>query len=373
LADTKIKDLTAKTPVLADQIVINDVTDDSDGVVTFAQIETIFSASADTIGGLKTYTTGPIMNDAVKLAFGDDLDSTIVDTGSGMLIDIDEQNAGSKSLVIESDTTALLTINDTSITSSVFLDVPDIETATVSARDGSLCATIADSTGIATFVTGTVLVAPVLGTPASGTLTNCTGLPFSGIANGTDGELITWDSSGVAANVAAGTSGQILTSNGAGTEPTFQAAAGGSLTPWTEDIDADGFDLKDLSNLEFRVSGSAPSGTVATIHRGVGEGIGINNVTGEELIIRFASVDEYKFSATEFNIGEANNIVIGTTTGTKIGTGTTQKIGFWNVTPVVQPGHIADPTGGSTVDTECRAQLALLLADMAETGLQAAS
>jgi len=179
MADTKIKDLTPKTPVLADQIIINDVTDNSDGVVTFAQIETIFSASADTIGGQKTYTTGPILNDAVKLAFGTTSESTIVDTGSGMLIDIDEQNAGSKSLVIESDSTALLTINDTSITSSVFLDVPDIETATVSARDGSLCATIADSTGIATFVTGTVLVAPVLGTPASGALTNCTSVPVN--------------------------------------------------------------------------------------------------------------------------------------------------------------------------------------------------
>jgi hypothetical protein len=107
--------------------------------------------------------------------FGTGSDSSIVDTGSGMLIDIDEQNAGSKSLVIESDATALLTINDTSITSSVFIDTPDLETAIISARDGTLAMTIADSTGVSTFVSGTVLVAPVLGTPASGTMTNVTG------------------------------------------------------------------------------------------------------------------------------------------------------------------------------------------------------
>lgn len=39
------------------------------------------------------------------------------------------------------------------------------------------------------------------------------------------------------------------------------------------------------------------------------------------------------------NIGldDANNIQIGTTTGTKIGTATTQKLSFWNATPIVQP------------------------------------
>lgn len=38
-----------------------------------------------------------------------------------------------------------------------------------------------------------------------------------------------------------------------------------------------------------------------------------------------------------FNITDADDIVIGTTTGTKIGTATSQKIGFWNATPIIQP------------------------------------
>lgn len=47
------------------------------------------------------------------------------------------------------------------------------------------------------------------------------------LADGTDGELITWDSSGNPTTVAVGTSGQVLTSNGAGSAPTFQDASGG--------------------------------------------------------------------------------------------------------------------------------------------------
>ena len=44
---------------------------------------------------------------------------------------------------------------------------------------------------------------------------------------GTDGELITYDTSGDPAKVAVGTSGHVLTSNGTGAAPTFQAASGG--------------------------------------------------------------------------------------------------------------------------------------------------
>jgi len=36
-------------------------------------------------------------------------------------------------------------------------------------------------------------------------------------------------------------------------------------------------------------------------------------------------------------MGDTDNIILNTTTGTKIGTAVAQKIGFWNVTPVVQP------------------------------------
>jgi hypothetical protein len=85
-------------------------------------------------------------------------------------------------------------------------------------------------TGAAVFATSPTLVTPALGTPASGVLTNATGLPIAGIANGTDGELITWNASGVAAAVAVGSADEVLTSNGSGAAPTFQAASSGAVT-----------------------------------------------------------------------------------------------------------------------------------------------
>lgn len=48
------------------------------------------------------------------------------------------------------------------------------------------------------------------------------------IADGTAGELITWDATGEAVTVAVGTATHVLTSNGAGLPPTFQAVSGGS-------------------------------------------------------------------------------------------------------------------------------------------------
>ena len=54
-------------------------------------------------------------------------------------------------------------------------------------------------------------------------------IAVSDLANGTDGELITWNSSGVASAVPVGTATNVLTSNGAGQAPTFQAAGGGGL------------------------------------------------------------------------------------------------------------------------------------------------
>ena len=43
------------------------------------------------------------------------------------------------------------------------------------------------------------------------------------MADGTDGQLFTWDSSAVITATGPGTATQVLTSNGAGAEPTFQA------------------------------------------------------------------------------------------------------------------------------------------------------
>ena len=55
---------------------------------------------------------------------------------------------------------------------------------------------------------------------------------------------------------------------------------GGSDTPWTEDHDADGFDLNDLSNIEFRNTTGAPASTVPAIYK-TGALMAFNVATGD--------------------------------------------------------------------------------------------
>jgi len=102
-----------------------------------------------------------------------------------------------------------------------------------------VAADVATTAGTQTFtnktLTSPVLTTPALGTPASGVMTNMTGavtaslvdnaVTLAKMAGGTDGNLITYDTSGDPAYVATGTSGHVLTSAGADAVPTF--AAGG--------------------------------------------------------------------------------------------------------------------------------------------------
>jgi len=65
---------------------------------------------------------------------------------------------------------------------------------------------------------------------ANGTGNSLSNVDVADLANGTDGELITWDAAGAPAKVGVGTAAQVLTSNGVGAAPTFQdAASGGKL------------------------------------------------------------------------------------------------------------------------------------------------
>lgn len=120
-----------------------------------------------------TFASSIISTDGAKHMFGTGSDASITDTGSAFIIDFDEQNAGSKSLDIQSDSTSILLLNDTLATLSVPLDVPDVESTTLSARDGSLSMTIADSTGVVTFAAALdspTLTTPDIGIPTAGTI-----------------------------------------------------------------------------------------------------------------------------------------------------------------------------------------------------------
>lgn len=95
---------------------------------------------------------------------------------------------------------------------------------------------LAGQTGTGNFVgsTSPTFVTPILGTPTSGTLTNCTGLPVAGggtgLASATAYAVLcggTTSTNPLQSIASVGTTGQVLTSNGAGALPTFQNASGG--------------------------------------------------------------------------------------------------------------------------------------------------
>jgi hypothetical protein len=84
-----------------------------------------------------------------------------------------------------------------------------------------------------------------------------------------------------------------------------------------------------------------------------GTGLGINapaSFTGDLAHLLINGTSEWRWSNTTFTIADANDIAVGTTTGTKIGTATTQKLGFWNVAPVIQPAS-ADQAALGAVTT----------------------
>jgi len=92
------------------------------------------------------------------------------------------------------------------------------------------------------------------------------------MASGTDGNLITYDTSGNPAHVATGTSGQVLTSNGAGAAPTFQAVAGaleflGSTTASSSaSISFTSLMSSDHDNYMFVFNGMRPATDGAELH-----------------------------------------------------------------------------------------------------------
>ena len=95
--------------------------------------------------------------------------------------------------------------------------------------------------GQATAITANT--AKVTNATHSGDVTGATSLTIANdavtlamMAHGTDGELITYDTSGAPANVPAGTAGQVLTSAGADAVPTFQTAASGVPTKVDKDF-----------------------------------------------------------------------------------------------------------------------------------------
>lgn len=82
---------------------------------------------------------------------------------------------------------------------------------------------------------------------------------------------------------------------------------GDSQTPWLTDIVAAGFDLNDLSNIEFRNTTGAPVGTIRAIYADSG-GINSNVPTAQDHKLRINGAIEYTFSNTALDV-KTNNVI----------------------------------------------------------------
>ena len=90
------------------------------------------------------------------------------------------------------------------------------------------------------------------------------------MAHGTDGEIITYDSSGAPATVGVGTSGQVLTSNGAGSAPSMQDAGGGKVLQVVSTTKVDTFtttstSFTDVTGLTLNITPSATSSKILVL------------------------------------------------------------------------------------------------------------
>jgi len=113
------------------------------------------------------------------------------------------------------DATTITVVGDELVRAALTGDVTTVgNAATVVGGNADTVTTNANLTGVVTSVGNATAIADKA-------------LAVAKLADGTDGELLTWDGSGVIDTVAAGASTEVLTSNGAGFAPTFQAAGGG--------------------------------------------------------------------------------------------------------------------------------------------------
>jgi hypothetical protein len=93
-----------------------------------------------------------------------------------------------------------------------------------------------------------------------------------------------------------------VVSGGIVTGGTCAAAGSGSQTPWTQDIDADGFDLNDLSNILFRESTGVPASTDVAMYRDNAGDLSVNVLTGKTFNVQVNGADEYNFSSTTLDL-----------------------------------------------------------------------
>jgi hypothetical protein len=129
-------------------------------------------------------------------------------------------------------------IADANIGTHTAGDIPRLPITTADIEDDAITLAKIDAktdndSGVLVYGIGGAPTAIGPGTQYYPLLSNGTGatpsfakMPYSSLANGTDGQIITWDANGVITAIGPGDSGQVLTSQGTGNPPIFAAGSG---------------------------------------------------------------------------------------------------------------------------------------------------
>ena len=102
----------------------------------------------------------------------------------------------------------------------------------------------------------------------------------------------------------------------------------------------------------------------------LGTSFGISGGSPRGLILATSDIDRVTIAAGgAITVADGLPINFGATSGTQLWISGGQKIGFWGATPVVRPTAVTTPSGGATIDSECRASLSDLITKLQSMGL----